>query len=273
MGLGLSLGLGLAGAAGGVSTPTNAIDDLFNPKIAQLPAGYKGSFLLPGSTITPLYQERTGASATTPAVADGVVGTVYDSITDTYIVAPSDAARPIYRVSGGVHWLESDGTKRLVSSAAIDFSDKNQMSLYAAARSTAAGTQQVISALGGVAATGSIGLQTFGVAPNVWRGWSSDKATGGGTWVVDQDDQLTQLGRIPATSISTCRENGTEVGTTASAQAGTAYLNATIGDFALNTGSNLFTGRIYGRMWVSDILGDTLRDEFEAAFSALIAGV
>lgn len=57
-----------------------------------------------------LYLERTGASATTPAVVDGAVGTIADiSGHGLYAVALSDAKRAVLRHSNGLYWLEHDG--------------------------------------------------------------------------------------------------------------------------------------------------------------------
>jgi hypothetical protein len=63
------------------------------------------------SDLTTLFQERTGASATTPSVVDGVVGTILDKSGNArHLVAPSDAARPLLKNSGAVYWLEFDGS-------------------------------------------------------------------------------------------------------------------------------------------------------------------
>lgn len=62
------------------------------------------------SDLTTLFQERTGASATTPSVVDGVVGTILDKSGNArHLVAPSDAARPLLKNSGALYWLEFDG--------------------------------------------------------------------------------------------------------------------------------------------------------------------
>lgn len=62
------------------------------------------------SDLSSLFVERTGASASTPASVDGVVGTVLDlSGQGNHVTAPSDAARPILRESNGLYWLEGDG--------------------------------------------------------------------------------------------------------------------------------------------------------------------
>lgn len=64
---------------------------------------------LSASDLSTLKQERTGASATTPSVVDGVVGSWLDKASGVWFVAPSDAARPILRNSGDLYWLEFDG--------------------------------------------------------------------------------------------------------------------------------------------------------------------
>lgn len=72
--------------------------------------GDEGAWYDP-SDLTTVFQERTGASATTPSVADGVVGTILDkSGNGNHWVAPSDAARPLLKTSGGLYWLEFDGS-------------------------------------------------------------------------------------------------------------------------------------------------------------------
>ena len=56
-----------------------------------------------------LYQERTGAGATTPAAADGDPVGTWRARTGQYFTASSDAERPTLRVIGGRRWVESDG--------------------------------------------------------------------------------------------------------------------------------------------------------------------
>ncbi|MEM9635152.1 MAG: hypothetical protein AAGA50_27760 [Pseudomonadota bacterium] len=62
------------------------------------------------SDLSTMWQETTGASATTSAEVDGVVGTILDKGPNGhYLVAPSDAARPILRKVGELYYLEFDG--------------------------------------------------------------------------------------------------------------------------------------------------------------------
>jgi hypothetical protein len=56
------------------------------------------------------FQERTGAAATTPSTNGTVVGSMKDfGSLGAWATAPSDAARPILRVSGALTYLEFDG--------------------------------------------------------------------------------------------------------------------------------------------------------------------
>lgn len=62
------------------------------------------------SVLSSLYQERTGGG-TTPAVVDGVVGTIRDlSGNGFHLAAPTDAGRGILRQSGSEYYIELDGT-------------------------------------------------------------------------------------------------------------------------------------------------------------------
>lgn len=61
-----------------------------------------------------LFQERTGAAATTPAVVDGPVGSAknFGNI-GGWAVSDSDGERPILRAGGGKRWLEFPGSAML----------------------------------------------------------------------------------------------------------------------------------------------------------------
>lgn len=64
------------------------------------------------------FQERTGAGATTPSGTDGVVGSFKNFGTKGgFVVAPTDAARPIMRASGTLRYLEGDGADDVLSGA------------------------------------------------------------------------------------------------------------------------------------------------------------
>lgn len=62
------------------------------------------------------FQERTGAGATTPSGVDGVVGSLRNFGTKGgWLTAPTDAARPIFRASAALRYLEADGLDDVLS--------------------------------------------------------------------------------------------------------------------------------------------------------------
>ncbi|MCR9061708.1 MAG: cadherin repeat domain-containing protein, partial [Rhodobacteraceae bacterium] len=62
------------------------------------------------SDLSTMWQERTGAAATTSAAVGDPVGTIRDkSANGYYLTAASDGARPILRQSGSLYYLEFDG--------------------------------------------------------------------------------------------------------------------------------------------------------------------
>lgn len=68
------------------------------------------------SDLSSMWKERSGASATTPAAVDDVVGTTLNKgSAGGYAVAATDAARPILRQSGALYYLEFDGTDDLLT--------------------------------------------------------------------------------------------------------------------------------------------------------------
>ncbi len=80
------------------------------------------------SDLTTMFQDSAG---TTPVTADGqTVGKILDkSGRGNHAVAPSDAARPLYKTDGGLHWLQFDGVDDRVSSASLDLSGTSTATL------------------------------------------------------------------------------------------------------------------------------------------------
>ena len=81
--------------------------------------GEEGIVLVPGdSSLTALYTEITGASATTLAGKDDPVGTFHDLVRDRYFTAFSDSARPLLKQDGNGKWfLRTDGVDDNLRSA------------------------------------------------------------------------------------------------------------------------------------------------------------
>lgn len=111
------LGLGLAltnfGSKGGVA---DSIDTAFTPALITSVKAFWDV-----SNLSSLFSDRS-ATPSTPAVVDGVVGTIKDlSSTGAHLIAPTDAARGILRTDGaGKYWIETDGVDdRYVTSQAL----------------------------------------------------------------------------------------------------------------------------------------------------------
>lgn len=80
--------------------------------VAWTPASISAPVWLDVSDLSTMFQERTGAGATTAAAVDAVVGSRFNKGTlGGWAVCASDAQRPILRTDGAGHyWLEYDGT-------------------------------------------------------------------------------------------------------------------------------------------------------------------
>ena len=89
--------------------------------------GEQGAWYDP-SDLTTMFQDRAG---TTPVTADGqTVGLILDkSGRGNHATAPSDAARPLYKTDGTYHWLQFDGVDDSLSTAEIDFTATDKMTI------------------------------------------------------------------------------------------------------------------------------------------------
>jgi hypothetical protein len=88
-----------------------------------------------------MFQETTGASATTPSEVDDPVGSMRDKASGIWFTAPADASRPILRSSGGLFWLEFAGTDDML---AATFAWAQPLTRMTAVRLLAAGDNQFI---------------------------------------------------------------------------------------------------------------------------------
>lgn len=118
MGLGLSsLRLGLHARALGDFSP-----------LSLFAGGVPGAWYDP-SDLTSMYQGRTG---TTAAAVDSPVGQLLDkSGNGNHAVAPTDAARPTLRESGGLYYLEFDGSDDGMSVSTFNLSSTDKLSIFA----------------------------------------------------------------------------------------------------------------------------------------------
>lgn len=130
---------------------------------SSLICGTRRSLLRPGSAFTPaslpglalwldpsygLYQETTGASATTPAVADGDPVGTWQARTGQYLTAPGTTARPLLKMVNGKPLLRFDGVDDELDIPAGTVSGLAAAEISAVCRS--------------VPTTGSVAFWTFG---------------------------------------------------------------------------------------------------------------
>lgn len=81
------------------------------------------------SDLSTMFQDSAG---TTPVTADGQpVGKILDkSGRGNHATQATAAKRPVYKTSGGLHWLQFDGVDDALATGAIDFSATDEMSVF-----------------------------------------------------------------------------------------------------------------------------------------------
>jgi len=81
------------------------------------------------SDLSTMFQDAAG---TTPVTADGQpVGLILDkSGRGNHAIQATAAKRPLYKTSGGLHWLQFDGVNNSLSTAAINLTGMNKASLF-----------------------------------------------------------------------------------------------------------------------------------------------
>lgn len=90
--------------------------------------GEEGTWYDPSDTAT-LFQDTAGL---TPVTSDGdPVRRMEDkSGNGNHAIAPSDAARPTYKTSGGLGWLEFNGVDNSMAAPAIDFTVSDKITVF-----------------------------------------------------------------------------------------------------------------------------------------------
>jgi hypothetical protein len=212
-------------------------------------AGEKGFNLLPGTSFNSFFQERTGAAATTPAGNGDPVGTVLDNITGLYATAPSDAARPILAISGGLAYLTFNGATSALNTGNINFSDNDELSVWAAVlknSDAAAGVVYEVSTNSATSGASGLFAPSSAVANYGFRssGSAASLATAT-TYTAPITNVVSGQGDI---SSDTCllRVNGVQVATSATDQGTGNRANQPLYIGARAGGTLPFNGRIYG---------------------------
>lgn len=107
------------------------------------------------SDLTTLWQDTAG---TVPVTADGqAVARIDDKSGNGKHATQADAAkRPLYKTSGGLSWLQFDGTDDFLVTSAIDFSATDKVTVFFGEKTTDALGFDGLFQFGNFAASGSI---------------------------------------------------------------------------------------------------------------------
>ncbi len=112
--MGLSIGIGGIG----INARRGA-----SPISALFPPGTVGFAIAPSDTSTRMFQETTGALATTPAVSGDRVGTIRCGYTGTYLTAPTNDRRLTLGTNAGKLYLSEDAVDDILSALSIDLNN------------------------------------------------------------------------------------------------------------------------------------------------------
>lgn len=122
MPLGINRGIALNNTGGGAWSP------------ARLLSGASQLAYYDPSDLDTLFQDSAG---TTPVTADGQsVGRILDkSGYGNHLIQSTAGSRPLYKTSGGLHWLQFDGTDDfLVSAASVNPGSVDKVQVFAGVR-------------------------------------------------------------------------------------------------------------------------------------------
>lgn len=199
----------------------------FNP--ATLFAGSAAGAWYDPSDLSTLYQDRAGTTLVT--TTGQTVGKMLDkSGNGIHLTAPTDAARPIYTVSGGLSFIAFDGSDdQLVSAAAVVPITGNSSFAIAYARLAGGTVNKYLLTTGGVTpGNGAFSVLHSATAPRWFSqrtGGNADITSGTGT----TDGQKAVLrGKADRTNLlHTLYLNGASVGTAAATN--TDFTDSTIG--------------------------------------------
>ena len=189
------------------------------------------------SDLTTMFQDIAG---TTPVTADGqTVGKILDkSGNDNHAVAPSDAARPLYKTDGTYHWLQFDGVDDYVQTAVINKSGwASGIAVYGFKPTAYRG-----GVLSGVAGATSADEEPYTNDNWYFSFGGTSRADAQGTIALNAPNVMTRKRDATTTS---GRKNGSDVGsplTCATDFNGLSAVNVGIGD---KTIGNYLTGNIH----------------------------
>ena len=193
------------------------------------------------SQLDTLFSDRS-STPSTPAVVDGVVGTIKDlSGNSNHVIASSDAARGILRTDGTYYWIETDGVNDIyvanVSTGAISLGI-----LCCAASITPSGNDEMFAF--GNSSNGDPLFYLNQTTTTVQTGWRSDLGvSANATWTQALSGDHIYTNVIDTTTM--LRVDGVERANTGSPAVAT-FDRLAVGGLMRSSPANFANGKFYG---------------------------
>tara|TARA_R110001632_G_scaffold16834_1_gene54089 strand:- start:456 stop:1247 length:792 start_codon:yes stop_codon:yes gene_type:complete len=208
--------------------------------------GERGAWYDP-SDLSSMFQLSDGTVA---AAVNQPVGYIADkSGNGNHAIQATATKRPILKESGGLYYLEFDGVDDGLVSSSIDFTNNDEMSVFAGVRLDTAGTK-AIAELSDSASSNTNTFRLTAISSNIWRyasrGDSALRNANANGYSVPTTDVLTGLSTISGDS-AILRVDGSEEGSVTQDQGAGNYGNYPVNIGSRNNGaSQVLDGRIYG---------------------------
>ena len=229
-------------------------------------SGEQGAWYDP-SDLSTMFQDSAG---TTPVTADGQpVGKILDkSGRGNHASQATAAKRPLYKTSGGLHWLQFDGVDDALATASIDFTSTDKIDIFVGAYAPSAATSMFLE----LSTSGNLTAGAFYITDNESIGGLgttrvTGTLTGGGELITTPPDLLVLTNQFAITTSPDnykARVNGlVSPATPYGAGSGTGnFGNYPLFIGARNQASSFFNGRIYpmivlGRLATTQEITDT----------------
>jgi hypothetical protein len=225
--------------------------------IANIPSAQRRLVMPFASPTVEFYQERTGASATTPALHNDPVGTIRDITTGVYMTAPSDGARGQCKISGGMRWIAGDGVStEYTTTTTVDMSGDSIVHVFIGllGESSVAGARMFA-----LPPTGGLGGWVFdrlGTETQRPRFQNTIRTTSGSASNFLGPHTLRGFGNLTAPASELFRNN-VSISSSSASVSGTNYGTQPIGLFRQPAFGARYLGNIYGVLVIAGTLTST----------------
>lgn len=208
--------------------------------------GERGAWYDP-SDLSSMFQN---SDATGAAAVDQPVGYIADkSGNGNHAIQATSTKRPILKETGGLYYLEFDGVDDGLVSSSIDFTNNDEMSVFAGVTLDTSGTKAVAE-LSENSGSNDGAFRLTSISSNIWRyaskGDSALRNANSSGYSVPITNVLTGLSTISGDS-AIIRIDGSQEGSVTQDQGSGNYGNYPVNIGSRNNGaSQVLDGRIYG---------------------------